>query len=208
MKRTLLTIALTLLGATAAFGQAADTPFQILYFANLNAGEPLINMGNSGASATVASPINGQICVNAYAISPDTGSLVSCCSCRVAANVLNSLRVKTDLVGAFNVPPSNSVLVKLMASAGSGGTCNPGTVNVGGNVLVTGMLAWGMNLHLLPGSSAGGGFGFGSTGASTYGIVETAFTPSTLSAAELSSLTTQCTNKGGGICSTCRVGGQ
>ncbi len=169
-------------------------------------------MGNSGASATVVSNgqiTNGQICVNAYAISPDTGQLVSCCSCRVAANVLNSLRVKTDLVGTFNVPPSNSVLVKLMASTGSGGTCNPQTVGTGANVLVTGMLAWGMNLHLLPGSSTGGGFGFGSTGASsTYGIVETAFTPSTLSAAELTSLNAQCTTKGGGICNTCKVGGQ
>lgn len=204
MKRILFTIALTVLGAAAAFGQAGDTPFQILYFANLNAGEPVINMGNSGASATTVTAgliTNGQLCVNAYAVSPDTGQLVSCCSCRVAANILSSLRVKTDLVGTSNVPPSNSVLVKLIGSSGSGGTCNPQTVGFGANFLLTGMLARGTNLHLLPTSTS-----FFSS--PSYGLVETSFTPATLSAAELVSLTNQCTTKGGGLCSSCRVGGQ
>jgi hypothetical protein len=67
-------------------------------------------------------------------------------------------------------------VVKLMGSIS--GTCNASTVDAGGNVLALGMLAW---LHV---SSAN----------TSPAFCKTAFAPSTLSAAKLSALNTQCSN--------------
>jgi hypothetical protein len=86
-----------------------------------------------------------------------------------------------------------SIVVKMVASAGTG---------VG--TLVGGLNAWGTTIHALPVTPG--------SPAITYGATETAFTNSTLSAAELTRLTTLCggiqTNGSGfGICKSCRLGG-
>src|SRR5437868_14787858 len=99
----------------SAFGQLVPTvagvlaqtdgPFQVRYASNLSFGESVINLTNSGANSTVAGipgaagggfAQNGEICANLYAYSPDE-QLVSCCSCNVTPNALNSLSVKADL---------------------------------------------------------------------------------------------------------------
>jgi hypothetical protein len=175
--------------ATAAFAQnpiTADSPFQVRYASNLAVGDSVINMTNTGAAG-------GNICVNVYTFSPDEQE-VSCCSCVVTPNALVSLSVKNDLVSNTLTPAvPGSVVVKLLAT--TGGPCNaaaPGAVAVG-------LAAWGTTLHAMP-------------VAGTYGLTETAFTPATLSAAELGRISALCgfiqsNGSGYGICRSCRLGG-
>ena len=78
-----------------------------------------------------------------------------------------------------------------------------GTVS-GANAIAYGLAAWGTTIHALPVTPG--------TPATTYGMTETPFTPSTLSDAELRRITTLCgfiqTNGSGfGICRSCRFGG-
>ena len=168
-----------------AFAQAADTPFQVDFATEVTAIPTLITLSNSGASSTVASPQNGAICANAYAFST-SGPLLACCSCRLGANNLRQVSVRNDLLLSANKAPPDSVVLKLMASTGSGGTCNASTVGTGANVLVTGMLAW--------------------TRRGTAGVnIVVPFTPATLSAAELVSINTQCAvlEPSGRACGSC-----
>src|SRR5437016_852018 len=117
MNRIASVLPALLLCACSAFGQALDSPWQIKYFANLDKADSAINMSNSGANATTAA--NGYICANVYAFNY-TGSLAACCTCRIAANALVSLNVRTNILGA--TPPGNSAVVKILASQGSLGT--------------------------------------------------------------------------------------
>ena len=128
---------------------------------------------------------NGNICVNVYAFSPDE-QLISCCSCPVTPDGLASLSARNDLISNTLTPGvPTSIVIKLVASAGTGvagaGACNASTV---GNRLESaerysclGLAAWGTTIHALPVTPG--------SPATTYGVTETAFTPSTLSAAEL-----------------------
>jgi hypothetical protein len=213
-------IAAVVVFSTAVFGQSSDTPYQIRYFGYLNNGDSFINLSNTGASSTVAVPQNGAICVNLYAISPDTHALVGCCSCAVAANALKSVNVTADLLGGTaNIPPSNSVVVKSLASVLSvSGLCNAGTVGTGANVLDTGMLVWGTSIRPLPKDtvttttiSSSGTQISGPTPISTstkYGPSVIRFSPSTLSAPELFTLTNECALKPVTTCGSCKVGAQ
>ena len=70
--RLLSIFAAICLFSVAAFGQAADTPFQVRYASNLAIGDSVVNITNTGASSTVAFPTqNGNICANVYVFSPD-----------------------------------------------------------------------------------------------------------------------------------------
>ena len=191
--------AIIVLLSTTAYPQAADTPYQTRYASNLKNGDSLINITNTGASSTTGT--NGILCANVYVFSPDN-TMVSCCSCGVSPNALVSLSVKKDVLTNLTNPaavPSSAtikVLSTLSPSSGTSTTCTgtAGTAGTGSNVLATGMAAWGTTVHLGP-----------------PGVTETAFTPSTLSAAELSKLNTSCSTiiggSGAGICKPCRVGG-
>ena len=202
--------------ATVAVAQnpvTADAPFQVRYAANLNLGDSYINITNTGANGA---PLNGpgfggaagNICVNVYAFSPDE-QLVSCCSCAVTPNGLASLSVRNDLISntLTGVTP-NSVVIKLV-STGAGGTGGTGTscsnsaalAGDSAHPIVSGMAAWGTTLHA----------GAAAAGAAVLQTTETAFTPATLSAGELASITNRCTNiigngSGFGICRSCRAG--
>jgi hypothetical protein len=184
-KLRLATIALSLLVlllAKDAFAQAADTPYQVGVVTNdLTRSDALLAFSNTGASATTVT--NGALCVNVYAMSAANGTAPSavsaCCTCKVQPNGFASVSVNTDILAPVSPKPKNAV-IKLMASTGTGGVCNAQTVGTGANVLATGMVAW----QTQPQSAQ-----FGAPGNPNI-----PFTPSTLSAAELTRLNTQCTN--------------
>jgi len=147
----------------------------------------------------------GNICANVYTFSPDE-QLISCCSCLVTPNQVVSLGVNRDLTGntLTGVRPT-SVVVKLVTTLagtnGSGTSCtNSAAVATSAN-LAPGLAAWGTTLHAQTVNET-----------TTYATTETAFTPATLSAGELASITNRCVNiigngSGFGICNSCRLGG-
>src|ERR1019366_435095 len=193
---TLLFVALAL--AVAAFGQAVAGPsdaFQVRYAANLNVGDSVINISNAGTQNSGGALTN--ICANVYAFSPDE-QLISCCSCTVTPNALVSLSAVSDLISNTLTPARpNSIVVKLIATAGT--TCDPSNVPVAN--LASGMVAWGTTIHAVP------------TTPGAYTVTETAFAQPGLSAAELARLTSFCgfiqaNGSGFGICRSCRLGGQ
>jgi hypothetical protein len=214
MSKSLPSLAFFLFTA-AAYAQIPCTPgtpdscFQVRYVANLAIGDSTINFTNDGAPSIAANVVDppyqqsGQLCANVYAYSPDE-QLVSCCSCVVTPNGLNSLSVKEDLASNTLTPilPS-SLVVKLLVTEG----CTPSsaaTAGNPGNPLRQGLLAWATTLHPLPVGAA--------TPATTYGVTETAFANPTLSEAERTRMTQLCSfiranGSGYGICKSCRVGG-
>jgi hypothetical protein len=190
-----------------------DSPFQVRYAANLNVGDSVINITNSGASGAglasgTSAATTGAICANVYTFSPDE-QLISCCSCPVTPNGLVSLSARNDLINNTLTPSTpTSIVIKLLASVPVAGSCNNSAANVGvggaessGGALVSGMLAWGTTTHLTPGPTTG-----------TPYATEGPFRPATLSAGELNRLTSLCTfiianGSTFGICRACRPGG-
>jgi hypothetical protein len=193
--------------AVVAFSQVSlDNAFQTRYASNLNVGDSVVNISNTGArggvdlqSGTTAS-IGGSICANVYAFSPDE-QMVACCSCPVTPNGLVSLSVKSDLVSNTLTPAvPNSIVVKILSTVPVAGSCTNSAAAVTTATLAPGLASWGTTLHALP------------TSPTTYGVTETAFTPATLSASELSRLGQLCNfilanGSGFGVCRSCRLGG-
>ena len=194
--------------SVVAFAQppaTVDTQYQVRYIANLNLGDSVINITNSGArgaglAAGTTAATTGAICVNVYAFSPDE-QMISCCSCAVTPNGLVSLSARRDLVNNTLTPAvPTAIVVKLLASTPTGttGTCAGSAAAPSG--LTPGMLAFGTTVHA--GAAAG----------SEAAITETQFLPAFLSESELDRLTRLCTfinanGSGFGICSSCRLGG-
>jgi hypothetical protein len=184
----------------------SDVSFLIRYASNLSVGESVVNFTNSGASSTVGLPTgaqNGEICANVFAYSPDE-QLVSCCSCNVTPNALNSLMVKADL-GTNTLTPiiPSSLVIKVIATAGGAACTAASAATVNTQVLQPGLEAWGTTLHALP-TAAGS--------PTAYGVTETAFAKGLLSTAELDRMAGLCAfiranGSGYGICKSCRVGG-
>jgi hypothetical protein len=180
--------------------------FQVRYVSNLNAGDSVINFINTGTlTLPTGLSTTGNICVNVYTFDANE-ELISCCSCLVTPNGLNSLSAKTDLISNTLTPgvPS-SIVIKLLASmplgltaGGAGGSCNASSPAAA--TLVPGLRAWGTTIHPLP------------TTPVTYGLTETEFEMSTLSPGELTKLTSFCgiiqaNGSVFGICKSCRTGG-
>jgi hypothetical protein len=208
--RTLLGSVIVLLFSTLAFAQdavTADTSFQVRFASNLNIGDSVTNVTNTGAISTNAFPIqNGNLCLNVYTFSTDE-QLISCCSCLVTPDGLVSLSARGDLIINTLTPAvPNAIVIKLLATAGTtAATCNAATAGSGDNALATGLAAWGTTIHTLPITPG--------TPATTYGLTETAFEPATLSVSELTRITSLCgfiqiIGGGFGICNACRGGGQ
>jgi hypothetical protein len=201
--RNLLLMAVV--STTAAFSQpnaTLDTPFQVRYASNLNIGDSVVNITNSGArgaalpAGTTAS-VTGAICANIYTFSPDE-QLISCCSCPVTPNGLVSLSARQDLISNTLTPAvPTSIVVKILGSVPVGGTCNNSAAAPGATT--PGLVAWGTTLHAAP-------------AAGTFAVTETQFSPATLSAGEFGRITQLCTfiqanGSGFGICRSCRLGG-
>ena len=165
--------------------------FQVRYAANLNLGDSYIDISNAGTSST------GSICANVYATDPNE-EVISCCSCLVTPNALQSLSVENDIIAGMHTLTAAkpaSVVINLLATVPVGGSCASSTFAPG--PLASGLRAWGTTLHRLPSGGT----------AST----ETAFLPAPLSAAELTHVVSFCNfiqfYGGYGICASCRSGG-
>lgn len=204
-----------LLSALALTGLTPGA-MQIAYASNLNIADSVINITNNGANGA---PLNGpgfgtaegNICVNVFAYSPDE-QLVSCCSCLITPNGLVSLSVVNDLLSnTFTGIRPNSVVVKLLTSA-TGTTMAGGASFSGGSCTGSAALAGpGMPFPLAPGADAWATtIHVAATGFPS--LTEIPFTPVTLSAGEVASVTNMCANilgngSGFGVCKSCRPGG-
>jgi hypothetical protein len=203
----LRTLLLATMVSVAAYSQTADTPYQVRYASNLTHGDSVINITNTGASANTglgfgtSASVPGALCANVYVYDPSE-EVVSCCSCPVTPNGLVSLSAVNDLIiNPLTRGNPTSIVIKLVATVPVGGTCNNSALLTGTPTLATGMAAWGTTLHANTSAAAG-----------TYAVTETAFTPSTLSAAELRRLSYGCgvvanVGSGFGVCNSCRLGG-
>jgi len=190
-------------GAAASATIFIGDPFQITYAANLAVGDSFVDITNTGASGaslqsgTTAS-ITGAICANVYAFTPDE-QMVSCCSCPVTPNGLESLSAKLDLTNNTLTPAVPSALVvKMLATLPVANSCSNSAAGVATEPLANGMKAYGTTIHATP--------------ASTYGVTERPFSAATLSAGELNRLGSLCNfiianGSGFGICNSCRLGG-
>ncbi len=162
--------------------------FQIRYASNLNVGDAYVDITNSGASG-------GNICANVYTFDP-AEELISCCTCSVTPNGLQTLSVLNSLTSNPLTPAvPAAVVIKLVATSG---TCNAAAVTQGN--LAPGMLAWSTSLHA------------GATSPVSYAVTETPFSNAALSAPELVHITSTCgfiqaNGSGFGICKGCAAGG-
>src|SRR5262249_30538002 len=160
-----------LICSTTVFAQATDASFQVKTFANLQPAtnpDGVINITNSGANG-------GNLSVAVYGFSPDE-QLISCCCCVVTPNALVSLSARRDVATNTLTPAvPSSIVVKLVSFIGA---CNAASVT--GEALRPGLLAWGTAIHAL--STTPGGFA----------LTEGQFAPATLSAAELTRITSLC----------------
>jgi hypothetical protein len=179
----------TLALSTVAFSQTIgpDDAFQVRYAANLNIGDSVVDITNTGTSG-------GNLCANLYTFDP-AEELISCCTCSVTPNGLQSWSVRNSLISNPLTPAiPTSVVIKIVATTAA--TCNasaPGT-------LAPGLRAWGSTIHALP------------TTPVTYGVTETAFSNGGLVATELAHITSFCgfiqaNGSGFGICKGCAAGG-
>jgi hypothetical protein len=201
MKLRTSLLALTVVFATGAFGQAipgspADA-FQVRYASNLGVGDSVVNITNAGTANTAAGALT-NLCANVYTFSPDE-QLIACCACSVTPNALVSLSARNDLISNTLTPAvPTSIVIKLVATVQ--GTCNASTVTAA--ALAPGLRAWGTTLHA---TTTGG--------AATFAVTETEFATAGLSAGELARITSLCgfiqgNGSGFGICRSCRLGGQ
>src|SRR5271169_6246102 len=169
MRFTLAFAALAL--STVAF---ADDTFQVRYAANLNIGDSVVDITNTGA--TVANGVSQNLCANIYTFDP-AEELISCCACSITPNGLQSLSVRNDLISNTLTPAvPTSVVIKLVATAG--GACNASSPTAGS--LASGLRAWGTTIHALPTAQDGQ-----AAAQISFGVTETAFSNGGLSAAEL-----------------------
>lgn len=190
--------------STAAF--AADAPvggavdaFQVSYASNLNIGDSVVNLTNAG-TVSGADPAC-CICANVYTFDP-AEELISCCSCLVTPNGLDSLSDQADLISNTLTPGvPTSIVIKLVATIPTAGTCNAGNGGISFTAaqLAPGLRAWGTTLH----KDAPGG---------AYEVTEKVFQQAVLSTSELHKLTSYCNfiqaiGSGFGICRSCAVGG-
>ena len=203
---------------------AQDGNYAVNYASNLERGDGVVNVTNTGASAGSNVPLVGRnsygdICVNAYVYAPDQ-ELAACCTCKVTPNSLHSWPVyfgsdsllskqrNQNILDALRsgLNGNISVVIKLYATVANGisgndpnsSTCpNPGNVITSIGRATTGMVAWATHSH--------------PTNTSAVAITETPFINSTLSSGEYGKLVNDCNNlQGGGstgLCPGCQYGG-
>jgi len=180
-------------------GNAASAPitvgavFHVRYATNLNIGDSFVNLSNTGV--TVANGTAQNLCANVYTFDP-AEELISCCTCSVTPNALQSLSVVKSLISNPLTPAiPTSVVIKVIATEDA--ICNAATATT----LAPGLRAWGTTLHQNT-----------STAAPSYAVTETEFSDAVLSQAEFTHLTSTCgfiqsDGSGFGICQGCPASG-
>jgi len=152
-------------------------------------GDSYINVSNTGSSG-------GNICANFYVFDPSE-EMVSCCSCLVTPNALQSLSVQGDLISNTLSPSTpTAVTISVLASTPGSDSCNPASPST----LAPGLRAWATKFHALPGTPT------------TYETTETAYLAEGGMLPELTQLSSFCgfinsNGSGFGICKSCRTGG-
>jgi hypothetical protein len=180
-------------GAAASAVIEVGDPYQVRHQSNLNLADSVVDLTNAGTSG-------GNICVNVYTLAADE-QLVSCCTCLVTPDGLNSLSGETDLIGNTLTPAvPTSIVVKLVATTPVAGVCNAASLTPDPTILALGMRAWSTTVHALP--TAPGGLA----------LAETEFSQAALSASEVTHLAStrgfiQSDGSGFGICASCLTGG-
>jgi hypothetical protein len=171
----------------------ADDTFQVKHAVNLNMGDSFVDFTNSGA--TVANGASSNLCANVYTFDPQE-ELVSCCTCSVTPNALQSLSVLKSLISNTLTPAiPTSVVIKVLATNDT--TCSAATAASPAH----GLLAWGTTLHQN-----------NTTVTPSYTVTETAFSQADLSAEEFAHITSTCAfiladGSGYGVCKGCLGGG-
>jgi hypothetical protein len=182
---------------------------QVKYAANLgsdNTNDSVFDLVNDNASGK-------NICVSVYTFSSDE-QLVSCCSCEITPNQVQSLTARKDLINNVLTPSApSSITVKLIAAAvntdqrsGAPKACNAANgaydtaTRPGGDVIVNGLLAWGTVNHKTP--TAG-----------VYSTTETPFGGAVYNAADHNRIADLCgfiqsNGSGFGVCTSCKAGAQ
>lgn len=212
---TLATLALPLMMSAQAppppgiINSNVPDAFMVNYASNLNLGDGVVNVTNTGASLG-DNPFNtstgvGNLCVNVYGYVPDEQQAV-CCSCNVSPNSLHSWPIVFGPRALFSNPLTaaevnpRSVVIKLVATAATNATTcpSPSTTPLSFGALRPGLRAWATHSH--------------PTNTSTVAITETPFEQSTLSNGELAFLNSGCNAIGGagsgaGVCPGCGLGG-
>jgi hypothetical protein len=226
MQISTLTLTFAMLAcSTLAFGQtypvnffypspnpAVTDAYQIGYAANLNIGDSVLNLSNTGVNG--ANEV-GNLCVNVFVMDAQEEQ-IACCSCLVTPDGLNSFSVKNDLIAnTLTAAVPTSVVIKLISSCPALDTKGNATICNASQLLTltpvafataqtsvdlgAGMRAWGTTLEF--NSSLG-----------NYSLVNVPYLPSALSQSELTTLTRTCgfiqqVGSGYGVCkSTCGTG--
>ena len=203
MHLRILVLALaTMVVSSVAFAQVVPGPadaFQISYASNLNIGDSVVNITNAG-TVNGADPA-GEICANVYTFDP-AEELISCCTCLVTPNGLDSLSDQTDLISNTLTPGvPTSIVIKLVATFPVAGVCNAGNGGFpfAAGQLAPGMRAWATTLH-------------NNVAAGAYALTENVFQDAVLSNTEDFKLASYCNfiqadGSGFGICKSCATGG-
>jgi hypothetical protein len=230
--RLSLTLAALALSSGAAFGQIVTNAsgYAIGYAANLNLGDSVVNLSNSGVQGgfigAAPNKTQGNICVNVYTFDPAEEE-IACCACLVTPNGLNSLSVKSDLTSNPLTPAiPTSVIIKLVSSepgvdkTGAFTLCNPALAGSTGIVIPatpyypTAAIPAGdpnANRLVLTGMLAWGATLEPSSSLGLPNVVSVPFLGPTLGASELAALTSTCNfiqsdGSGFGLCKSCRAG--
>ena len=205
-----LALPLTMLGQAPP-----EYPYQVNYASNLNLGDSVVNIVNSGTSAGSNIPIvggntYGDICANIYIYAPDQ-ELAACCTCLASPNSLHSWPIsfgpgnllENVIPGsgvAVSINATHSVVIKLLATAATGagaGLSSSCPRPDAPNGVVPGMAAWATHAH--------------PTNTATVAITETLFAPASVTSGELGKLTNDCNYSIGRgvsfVCTGCRLGG-
>ena len=164
--------------------------FRIGYAANMNIGDSVVNLTNSGTAGGFEPA--GNICANVFVFAEDQ-QLVACCACPLTPNHLKTLSVRNDLI-SNTLTPGVPIGVSVAVVATTG-TCNPSNPTVG--TLTSGLMTFGTTIHAKPDG--------------TYGVTEFPYSTASLSNSELQKLTSYCgfiqaNGSGYGICKSCRQG--
>ncbi len=179
------------------------SPLLVRYVRNLDRGDSVINITNSGArgaglAAGTTASTTGALCVNVYTLSAED-EMIHCCSCPVTPNGLLTLSARRDFVNnSLSSPkPPTALVVKLYATTPKSNSCSSSAYD--DSVLAApGLHAWGTSIQI------------GADGKPDP-VTESPFLVATLGPGERERLVSRCAilnanGSGYGVCSSCRLG--